>query len=100
MVSEYAEVVEDEPRCYFPKELAGNPLRKLRTSRFTCDKGRSRNDDSKIHDACHGIPLKDPVQKTLQNAIESGNNSKTITKILYIFKLSILQHIIHYLCFV
>ena len=75
MVSEYAEVVEDEPRCYFPKELAGNPLRKLRTSRFTCDKGRSRNDDSKIHDACHGIPLKDPVQKNLQNAIESGNNS-------------------------
>ena len=78
MVSEYAEVVEDEPRCYFPKELAGNPLRKLRTSRFTCDKGRSRNDDSKIHDACHGIPLKDPVQKNLQNAIESGNNSKTL----------------------
>ena len=81
MVSEYEEVVEDEPTCYSPKELAGNPLRILRTSRFTCDKGHYRNDDSKIHDACHGIPLKDPVQKTLQNTIESGK------KIRYIFRI-------------
>ena len=72
MVSEYAGVVEDEPRCYSPEELAGNPLRKLRTSRFTCDNKRSRNDEDTLYDACHGIPLKEPVQQHLQTAIESG----------------------------
>ena len=72
LVSEYATVVEDEPECYYPKELSGNPLRKLRTSRFTCEKGRSRSDEDKIYDACHGIPLKPPVQQSLQNAIKSG----------------------------
>ena len=72
LVSEYAGVVEDEPRCHSPKELAGNPLRQLRTSRFTCGKGRSSNDEDKIYDACNGIPLKAPAQQNLQNAINSG----------------------------
>ncbi len=26
--------IRDEPRCYFPKALSGNPLRRLRSSRY------------------------------------------------------------------
>ena len=32
--------IADEPRCSYPKALSGNPLRMLRTSRFTCDVSR------------------------------------------------------------
>jgi hypothetical protein len=55
------EVIRDEPRCYFPKSLSGSSLRKLRSSRFTCERGRA---GSLIGDACKGVPLKTPVQKT------------------------------------
>ncbi len=69
----------DEPRCYFPKALSGNPLRQLRTSRFRCDdhedeafgagsNGRRAPGDggfkALIKDACSGIPLKPPFQET------------------------------------
>ena len=58
-------VVPGEPLCYFPKALSGNPLRKLRTSRFTCD---ARSTDM-IRDACTGIPLKKPVQEEVQESL-------------------------------
>lgn len=63
-------MVPDEPRCYFPRALSGNPLRQLRTSRFTCD---SRAGENLIKDACSGIPLKRPIQEAIQEQTTQQN---------------------------
>lgn len=68
---------KDEPRCYFPKALSGNPLRQLRTSRFTCH-GRASD---MIKDACTGIPLKTPVQESLHQSGESCLQQKLLQQI-------------------
>ena len=58
------------------KALSGNLLRKLRTSRFTCDEdeeeGRGGAGDL-IKDACSGIPIKTPFQVEIQTIQESVN---------------------------
>ena len=61
--------VEDEPICYFPSQLSGNPLRQLRTSRFTCGARSTQI----IRDACRGIPVKTPAQQHIQNGLNAGN---------------------------
>ena len=62
-------IVQDDPRCYFPKGLSGSPLRILRISRFTC----SRSEESNfIQDACTGIPLKLPAMSNVQHTIASN----------------------------
>ena len=48
MASDERNIVQDQPICYFPQQLSGNPLRQLRTSRFTCG---ARSSDM-IKDAC------------------------------------------------
>ena len=60
--------VEDEPICYFPSQLSGNPLRQLRTSRFTC----GARSTQMIRDACRGIPVKTPAQQHIQVGLKSG----------------------------
>ncbi len=80
-----ASSIRDEPRCYFPKSLSGNPLRRLRTSRFTCDDedGGRRGDSSRrrrrrkglIGDACAGVPLKTPPQAV---AIEAASDNSQL----------------------
>lgn len=61
--------IKDEPRCSYPKSLSGNPLRMLRTSRFTCDISRSSD---VISNACSGVPLKSPAQKEVKSGLMSG----------------------------
>ena len=68
-VSDEKSAIQDNPICYFPKQLSGNPLRKLRTSRFTCGPYRS---SEIIQDACQGIPVKPPVQQSLAVGLSSG----------------------------
>ena len=68
-VSDDQSAVQDEPICYFPQQLSGNPLKKLRTSRFTCGTGRSSD---LIQDACQGVPVKTPVQQSLSVGLDSG----------------------------
>ena len=60
---------DDEPRCYFPKSLSGNPLRQLRSSRFVCDPRES----SFISDACNAMPLKTPAQIHMHAVTDTGN---------------------------
>ena len=67
-VSDDNSAVQDEPICYFPQQLSGNPLKKLRTSRFTCG---ARSSDL-IQDACQGVPVKTPVQQSLSVGLDSG----------------------------
>ena len=67
-VSDEKNPIQDDPICYFPKQLSGNPLKQLRTSRFTCD---ARSADL-IQDACRGIPVKTPVQQHIQTGLNSG----------------------------
>jgi hypothetical protein len=74
--------VADEPKCYFPKELSGSPLRKLRSSRFSCETSRSGAEyrhDNLLRDACSGIPLKMPPQQALQEESEAAATSTTET---------------------
>ena len=68
-MSDEKSAVQDNPICYFPKQLSGNPLKKLRTSRFTCGPYRS---SELIQDACQGIPVKTPVQQPLAVGLSSG----------------------------
>ena len=34
MASDERNIIQDQPICYFPQQLSGNPLRQLRTSRW------------------------------------------------------------------
>ena len=68
MASDERNIVQDQPICYFPQQLSGNPLRQLRTSRFTCG---ARSSDM-IKDACRGIPVKTPVQQHIQQGLNAG----------------------------
>ena len=82
-VSDEHSAVQDEPICYFPQQLSGNPLKKLRTSRFTC----GARSTELIHDACKGIPVKTPVQKPLAVGLNSGmfSSPKTFRKTLQLY---------------
>ena len=58
------------------KALSGNLLRKLRTSRFTCDDDEEAGGGGGlIKDACSGIPIKTPFQEAalLQATKEGGS---------------------------
>lgn len=68
--------VEDEPICYFPSQLSGNPLRQLRTSRFTC----GARSTQMIRDACRGIPVKTPAQQHIQVGLKAGINVSLVAK--------------------
>ena len=61
-----------------PKALSGNLLRKLRTSRFTCDDDEEAGGGGGgglIKDACSGIPIKTPFQEAaLLQATKSGGS--------------------------
>ena len=70
--------IKDDPICYFPAQLSGNPIRQLRTSRFTCG-GNGRSSDELIKDACRGIPVKTPVQHHIQAGLSSGNKTYFLT---------------------
>ena len=59
---------QDEPRCYFPKSLSGNPLRQLRSSRFVCNP----RETTFISDACNAMPLKTPAQIHLNAVTDTG----------------------------
>ena len=73
MASDERNIVQDQPICYFPQQLSGNPLRQLRTSRFTCG---ARSSDM-IKDACRGVPVKTPVQHHIQQGLKSGKYPST-----------------------
>ena len=60
----------EEPRCYFPKSLSGNPLRQLRSSRFTC---ATHGNNNLISDACQSLPLKTPAQLHMTAVTDAGN---------------------------
>ena len=65
----------DEPRCYFPKSLSGNPLRQLRSSRFTCAAGPGgRGQQDLVRDACLALPLKTPAQLHLTAVADAGQS--------------------------
>jgi len=68
--SQERQLTGDEPRCYFPKALSGNPLRQLRSSRFTCT--AHDNSGSLISDACHSLPLKTPAQLHMTAVTDAG----------------------------
>jgi hypothetical protein len=59
----------EEPRCYFPKSLSGNPLRSLRSSRFTC---ATHGGNDLISDACNSLPLKTPAQLHMTAVTDAG----------------------------
>ena len=61
---------QEEPRCYFPKSLSGNPLHQLRSSRFTCD--TNRRSGSVVHDGCNAVPLKTPAQLLMTAVTDAG----------------------------
>ena len=71
----------DEPRCYFPKALSGNPLRQLRSSRFTCT---SHPSASLISDACQSLPLKTPAQLHMTAVTDAGKLA-TSGNILWVY---------------
>ena len=70
-ISSERNVVGDEPICYSPKALTGNPFKKLRTSRFTCSNKRS-DDSVVIRDACLGIPPKTPIRQQIKDTLASA----------------------------
>ena len=59
---------EEEPRCYFPKSLSGNPLRQLRSSRFVCNPREA----TFVSDACNAMPLKTPAQIHMHAVTDTG----------------------------
>ena len=88
--SDERSAIKDEPRCYFPTQLSGNPLRQLRTSRFTCG---GRSSDNIIKDACVEIPVKTPVQKHIQTGLISGMYTGCF-KFIVIFEKPIFQRLV------
>ena len=82
MASDERNIVQDQPICYFPQQLSGNPLRQLRTSRFTCG---ARSSDM-IKDACRGVPVKTPVQHHIQQGLKSGKYPLTKIYIIYLHR--------------
>ena len=67
-------VVSDVPTCQWPSSLAGNELRKLRTSRFTCaGSADGRRDSRKRDNACSAVPTKSPSQQIVKDQLNRGN---------------------------
>jgi len=70
LVTDGVGVVSDLPTCHFPSALSGNELRKLRTSRFTCDRPAMRSRKDNI--ACSATPTKRPNQQQIIDQLNRG----------------------------